>query len=92
MTIVPVYKMTIDECVPSIITLKLAHQFFFILISSELGKYPVSAKIKDWQCSTVAIGIGCLYGLNRKEEMRPVYIRQTSMLKFQDRLTAEVRR
>jgi hypothetical protein len=50
------------------------------------------ALMKDWQCSAIGVGIGCLFGFNRKEEMKPVYIRQTSMLKFQDRLTAEVRR
>jgi hypothetical protein len=59
---------------------------------SELGKYPVYAKFKDWQCTAICMGLGCLFGYNRKEEMKPVYIRQTSMLKFQDRLTAEVRR
>jgi hypothetical protein len=59
---------------------------------SELGKYPINAKIKDWQCMAIAMGLGCVFGYNRKEEMKPVYIRQTSMLKFQDRLTAEVRR
>jgi hypothetical protein len=61
-------------------------------LCSELGKYPVYAKIKDWQCTAIAMSLGCLFGYNRKEEMKPVYIRQTSMLKFQDRLTAEVRR
>jgi hypothetical protein len=65
---------------------------FDLLFCSELGEYPVYAKIKDWQCSAIAVGIGCLFGYNRKEEMKPVYVRQTSMLKFQDRLTAEVRR
>ena len=60
--------------------------------SSELGKYPAHAKVKDWQCCAIAMGLGCLFGRTRKEEMKPVYIRQTSMLKFQDRLTAEVRR
>ena len=64
----------------------------FDIVSSEMGGYPLSASLKDWQCAAVAVGIGCVYGLNRKEEMKPVYIRQTSMLKFQDRLTAEVRR
>ena len=59
---------------------------------SELGKYPIYASIKDWQCTAIALGLGCVFGYNRKEEMKPVYIRQTSMLKFQDRLTAEVRR
>jgi hypothetical protein len=38
------------------------------------------------------MSLGCVFGYNRKEEMKPVYIRQTSMSKFQDRLTAEVRR
>jgi hypothetical protein len=65
---------------------------FFKIFYSELGKYPVYARIKDWQCAAIAMGLGCLFGYNRKEEMKPVYIRQTSMLKFQDRLTAEVRR
>ncbi len=50
------------------------------------------AQLKDWECCAVAAGLGCLFGYNRKQEMKPVYIRQTSMLKFQDRLTAEVRR
>lgn len=59
---------------------------------SEYGQYPIHARIKDWQCTAIAMGLGCVFGLNRKEEMKPVYIRQTSMLKFQDRLTAEVRR
>jgi hypothetical protein len=59
---------------------------------SELGKYPVYAQLKDWQCTAIATGLGCVFGYNRKEEMKPVYIRQTSMAKFQDRLTAEVRR
>lgn len=67
-------------------------KFLLLLFSSELGKYPIHASIKDWQCTAVAAGLGCLFGYNRKEEMKPVYIRQTSMLKFQDRLTAEVRR
>lgn len=61
-------------------------------IFSELGKYPASAQMKDWQCCSIALIVGCFFGMNRKEEMKPVYIRQTSMLKFQDRLTAEVRR
>lgn len=59
---------------------------------SELGKYPGYARMKDWQCCAVATIVGCFFGFSRKEEMKPVYIRQTSMLKFQDRLTAEVRR
>ncbi|CAF1048216.1 unnamed protein product [Adineta steineri] len=59
------------------------------LWKDELGKYPIYAQIKDWQCTAIAMGLGCLFGYNRKEEMKPVYIRQTSMLKFQDRLTAE---
>ncbi|CAF1142882.1 unnamed protein product [Rotaria sordida] len=59
------------------------------LWKDELSQYPIYAKIKDWQCTAIAMGIGCLFGFNRKEEMKPVYIRQTSMLKFQDRLTAE---
>ncbi|CAF1961003.1 unnamed protein product [Rotaria magnacalcarata] len=59
------------------------------LWKNELSQYPIYAKIKDWQCAGIALGIGCLFGFNRKEEMKPVYIRQTSMLKFQDRLTAE---
>ena len=67
-------------------------KLFFFLSSSELCDYPIYARIKDWQCTAIAGGLGCLFGYNRKEEMKPVYIRQTSMLKFQDRLTAEVRR
>ena len=59
---------------------------------SELGKYPAYAQMKDWQCCSIAMIVGCFFGFNRKEEMKPVYVRQTSMLKFQDRLTAEVRR
>jgi hypothetical protein len=62
------------------------------LLSSELGKYPLYASFKDWQCCAVAMSLGCFFGYSRKEEMKPVYIRQTSMLKFQDRLTAEVSR
>lgn len=61
-----------------------------MFLSSELGKYPVFAKVKDFQCTAIAMGLGCAFGLVRKEEMKPVYIRQTSMSKFQDRLTAEV--
>ncbi|CAF0760933.1 unnamed protein product [Adineta ricciae] len=60
-----------------------------LLWKNELGKYPVHASLKDWQCLAVAISLGCVFGYNRKEEMKPVYVRQTSMLKFQDRLTAE---
>ena len=62
------------------------------IFPSELGKYPIYARLKDWQCCAVATIVGSFFGFNRKEEMKPVYIRQTSMLKFQDRLTAEVRR
>jgi len=64
----------------------------FVVFYSELGKYPVYAKVKDWQCTAIAMSLGCVFGYNRKEEMKPVYIRQTSTAKFQDRLTAEVRR
>jgi hypothetical protein len=65
---------------------------YLLVVSSELGKYPAYAQMKDWQCCGIAMCLGCFYGYSRKEEMKPVYIRQTSMLKFQDRLTAEVRR
>lgn len=56
-----------------------------------MNNYPVFARVKDYQCSIVSMGVGVAYGFTRKEEMKPVYIRQTSMAKFQDRLTAEVR-
>ena len=67
-------------------------RFVFFNFFSELGKYPINARYKDWQCFAIALSLACLHGYNRKEELKPVYIRQTSMAKFQDRLTAEVRR
>ncbi|CAF0734321.1 unnamed protein product [Didymodactylos carnosus] len=61
----------------------------YYLWKDELGRYPVYARRKDYTCVGVSIIQGHIYGTYRLREMRPVYVRQTSLLKFQDRFTAE---